>query len=587
MLRPEVDLVVLGSGAGGLAAAVTAAAKGLTVAVFEKDAVLGGTTAWSGGWMWIPCSGVEQPPSDDSLDKVATYLASELGAAFARQKDKIDAYLKTGPEMVRFFEQLPNAEFHFETDPRQPDFHASAGSHAGRALRACSFDGRKLGKDIAWLRPPLYELTLWGMGIESGKELNYFFNASRSLYALGYVAWRLARYARDWLVYGRDMHLVNGNALVARLLAAAFQIECDACKPQTGHGAFERIGLFPSHPVRRLILDGNGRVCAAVVATPDGEREIFAKHGVVLACGGFPHDVERLRQCIAHAPNGYEHLSAAPICNTGDGLQMGEMAGGQVKPTQAAPAAWTPVSRYRRRDGSTAVYPHLVERAKPGVIAVNRAGQRFCDEAGAYHDVVKHWIDTSPADGPLHAWLICDRRFLWRYGLGAVSPRTPFTPLPVWALWTDYLKVSRTIEGLARACGIESSALRATVDRYNHFAPASDPDFQRGENPYDRYQGDARTQPNPCLAPIIHAPFFAVRLEPGSLGTFAGLESDAQGHVLRANGEPIPGLYACGNDMAPVMGGFYPSGGITVGAAMTFGYAVGKNVAGEPSKGPP
>jgi succinate dehydrogenase/fumarate reductase flavoprotein subunit len=231
-----------------------------------------------------------------------------------------------------------------------------------------------------------------------------------------------------------------------------------------------------------------------------------------------------------------------------------------------------------RSDGSLGVYPHLVERGKPGVIAVQRNGRRFCDEAVSYHDFVEKWLGSSAVNGPVEAWLICDRCFLWRYGLGAVKPGG-FNALSAWR--KGYLNMGSTLNALAQQCGIEARGLEETVKAYNdHLVKdGEDPLFWRGKTSYDRSQGDSAVQPNPCLAPICDAPYFAVRLYPGCLGTFAGLATDASARVLNAEGDVIEGLYACGNDMASAFGGFYPSSGMTLGAAMTFGFMVGSHAA--------
>lgn len=611
----QVDLLVVGSGAAGLACAVAAASRGLRVAVLDKHDQLGGTSAWSGGWMWIPGSGLPgesdpppapaggaQPgdaePPENGVPDARRYLRNELGPAFTKQCEKIDAYLKVGPQMLKFFSDLHLAPLKFESDQATPDFHQTAGHHlGGRMVRVPAFDGRRLGRLIDLLRPPLPELTVAGLAIESGVELNHFLNATRSLVSLAYVVRRLIGLVWDLLVYGRSMRLVNGNALIASLLNAATAIERDVGREMADAKAksttererhwsgskasarFERIGLFPQHPVQRLVIEDD-RVVGAWVATPVGERRVAADAGVVLACGGFPHDVQRIAELFAHAPTGYEHWSAAPPENTGDGLRLGEGAGGAVRRTAAAPAAWAPVSLLCRRDGSIATYPHFIDRAKPGLIAVDQHGLRFCDEAGSYFDFVAKWITASPSDGPLYAWLVCDRCFLWRYGLGAIKPANP---LPLWALRTGYLKVGFTIESLARTCGIESRGLQRTLDDYNRGVATNleplDPKFGRGSTPYDRSQGDGKVRPNPCVAPIRAAPFFAIRLEPGSLGTLAGLDTDARARVLNRRGSPIPGLYACGNDMSAVMGGFYPTNGVTLGSAMTFGYIAGREAA--------
>jgi succinate dehydrogenase/fumarate reductase flavoprotein subunit len=301
---------------------------------------------------------------------------------------------------------------------------------------------------------------------------------------------------------------------------------------------------------------------------------------VVLACGGFPHDTERRRERFAHAPTGAEHWSAAPPSNTGAGLRLGESAGGVVERAIAAPGAWAPVSQVVRRDGTVGIYPHLIERAKPGVIAVTRNGRRFVNEAGSYHDFMTALFRAVPAGATVEAWLVCDHRFVRRYGLGAVKP-SPM-PLSHWVA-SGYLVRAPDPAALARACGIDAGGLAATLEAYNRDArEGRDPAFGRGSTPYNRVQGDPSQAPNPCVAPIERGPYYAVRVVPGSLGTFAGLRTDTDCRVLDRHGAPIPGLHACGNDMSSVMGGHYPSGGITLGPALTFAYRAAHALAGRP-----
>ena len=559
--RESCDLLVVGSGAGGLSAAVTAAALGLTVIVVEKAPVYGGTTAWSGGWMWIPRNPLAVAAGiREDIEGPRTYLRHELGDHY--DAARVDAFLEQAPRMVEFFQSQTSLAF---IDGNAiPDFHgASPGAlEGGRSVCAAPFDARELGPRLAELRPPLDLISPWGMGIATGADLRHFLNATRSWRSFIHVSRRVARHFVDLALHGRGMRLVTGNALVARLAKSAFD---------------RGVELRVSCPVTRLLVD-EGRVAGAVVATGAGEVEILASGGVVLACGGFPHDVARRRALFAHAPTGSEHWSAAAPSATGDGLRLGEAVGGVVDTDLAGAAGWAPVSQVRRRDGSVGNFPHLLERAKPGLIAVTRAGRRFANEADSYYDFMTRLFAAIPRGETVEAWLLCDHRFIRRYGLGHAKP----APLPLApSLRSGYLKRGDSIGELARACGIDATVLETTVDAWNRDArEGRDPAFGRGSTPYNRVQGDASQVPNPCVAPIETPPYYAVRVVPGSLGTFAGLRSDAQARVLDRDGHPIAGLYACGNDMASVMGGRYPSGGITLGPAMTFGYIAAHHAAG-------
>ncbi len=556
------DLLVIGSGAGGLSAAVAAAQLGLQVLVVEKDPQYGGTTAWSGGWMWIPRNPLATAAGiSEDLDKPLSYLKHELGAQFDEARAR--AFLENGPRMVEYFRS--RTALQFIDGSGIPDFHGRTPDAAtgGRSVCAAPFDGRRLGDKIHTLKPPLHETTLWGMGIASGEELRHFLNAMHSPASFWHVTKLVLRHWRDLLVHRRGMRLVNGNALVAGLAASAFESGVD---------------IRVNHPARRLLIE-RGRVAGAVIGTPQGNVKIRARRGVVLACGGFAHDAARKKELLPHAPTGQEHWSAASRGNTGDGLRMGEAVGGVLARDLAQAAALAPVSLVPRGGGSLTHFPHLIERAKPGLIAVTGAGQRFTNEADSYHDFMSSLLKAVPCGEPVQAWLVCDHRFIRRYGLGAVKP----APMPLRSMLRNgYLKRGHTLEALARECGIDPAALQKTVLRYNLQAlEGKDSDFAKGETPYNRVQGDAsHGGPNPCMAPIVHGPFYAVRIVPGSLGTFAGLRVNANAQVLDHQGQPIAGLYAGGNDMASVMGGHYPSGGITLGPAMTFGFIAAHHAAG-------
>ena len=566
MKRQDVDVLVVGSGAGGLSTAVAAAHRNLSVIVAEKEPVFGGTTARSGGWMWIPNNAPGRRAGvQDSLEKARAYLKHETGAYY--DGPRIEAFLEAGPKAVDFFETETSLKF--DLGPTFADYHPTApgGLDGGRSIVARPFDGRELGDQIRHLRPPLWEITMLGMMIGSGKELLHFFNVLRSPVSAFFVAKLCLKFARDMAFHGRPMRLMNGNALVARLAKSALD---------------KNVPIWTSSPVRSLIRDDRGAVIGAVVVRPDGPVEVHAARGVVLAAGGFPQDPVRRKQLMPHSPSGYEHVSPAPPGNTGDGLRLGESVGGQVNADLPHSAAWVPISRPPRGDGTLGTFPHFVDRSKPGVIAVTRSGRRFVNEANSYHDFCQAMVarcrEEGGSDADLAAWFVTDHRAFRKYGLGYAKP----APVPFGGLVRNgYLISAKTVADLARQIGADATQLEKTIASFNENARrGTDPEFGKGTTSYNRSLGDPKHQPNPCVAPIEKGPFYAVRLFVGDLGTFAGLRTNEYAQVVGDDGRPIRGLYSAGNDAGSIMGGNYPGGGITLGPALTFGYIAARHMAG-------
>ncbi|WP_458094394.1 FAD-dependent oxidoreductase [Roseomonas sp. WA12] len=557
----ECDVLVVGSGAGGLSAAVAAAARGLSVIVAEKEPYVGGTTALSGGFLWVPNNPVSQRDGvEDSVDSARTYLRHEAGNHF--KADCVDAFLAAGPEAVDFFDRETAVKF--EPASAFSDYHPTApgGRSGGRSIKAQAYRAQGLGSELKRLRPPLPELTFVGLMIGSGPELKHFFNVTRSLASAAYVAGRLASHARDLVTNGRGMLLTNGNALAARLFRSALD---------------RGVQVWTDAPALRLEREGEA-VRGAMVRHEGREVRVRAKRGVVLAAGGFPQDKERRRAMFPHDRDNTGHFSPAPAGNTGDGLRLGEGVGATVVQGYPNAAAWVPVSRVPRKDGSWGVFPHFIDRAKPGLIAVLPNGKRFVNEANSYHDFIQALFASTKPGEAARAYLVVDQPFLSRFGLGFVKP----FPVPVGPnIRSGYLKTGKTAAELARNAGIDPTGLEATLAEWNRdMEGGEDRAFGKGSTAYNRFNGDPEFQPNPCLAPIAKGPFYAVELVVGDLGTFAGLRSNGNAQVLDEEGKPIPGLYSAGNDMASIMGGNYPGGGITLGPALTFGWIAARHMAG-------
>ncbi len=553
----DYDVIVLGSGAAGLTAALVAALEGLSVCLLERQALLGGTTAWSGGMVWAPGSAVAKAAGRaDDPAAVRAYLNGLVpGAA---EDPRLSAFLESAPEAVDYLAE--RSQVRLQPVALYPDYYPEqeGASLAGRVLEPEPFDASVLGDDLRLLRPPLPEFTLFGGMMVARKDIPHFRMAFRSPRSSLVVASYLLRYVRQRLQHGRGTWLVLGNALVARLLMSLREA---------------RAKIRLSSRVVALARDAERRVSG--VELEDG-ASLGARRGVVLATGGFGHDSPRRAKLL---PSALKANSATASGAAGDGLALAESLGARLRAGKAGNAFLAPVSHYRRADGSAAVFPHTVtDRAKPGLIAVDDMGKRFANEAVSYHAFATALLaQQNRSRGDAGAWLICDARFLERYGLGAVKPKCrrlrPF-------LEQGYLRRSGTLAGLGTALGLPVEPFLATLESYNRGARrGEDPDFGRGGDAYQRFLGDATLAPNPCVAAIEHPSFYALRVVPGDLGTAAGLDSDRHGRVLDTEGAVIPGLYCCGSDMLSVMQGAYPGPGITLGPALTFGYLVGRSLA--------
>jgi succinate dehydrogenase/fumarate reductase flavoprotein subunit len=551
------DVVVIGAGAGGMTAAAVAASEGLRVLLIEKAEFVGGTTAWSGGMVWIPVNAkMKQAGIADSLSDAAGYLAAtvpETDNAGLR-----DTFLARGPEAVEYLEA--NTEVRLQPVKAYPDYYpekpgATAG---GRVLEPVSFDGARLGANFARLRPPLPEFTVFGGMMVNRTDIPHLRKIGRSLSSTLRAMRLISQYALQRLRAGRGTTLHLGNALAGQLYASLLK---------------RNVEVSFATNVEQLLIEGDA-ISGVRIRNSSGSQPIAAR-GVVLATGGFSHDAGLREQFF---PGGAGSVSAAAPGGSGDGLHVAIAAGAGINTHVASAAYWVPASLFRRADGNQGVFPHTVtDRAKPGVIAVNASGKRFVNEALSYHEFVLAMLRDGNDTAKRAFYLVCDGHFLWTYGLGRIRP---FTLRLKKFVKSGELIEAPTIDALAGAIGVEETALAATVKNYNaHAWQGLDPEFGRGTTIYQRHLGDADCKPNPCVAPIEQPPFYALRIYPADLGTAIGLQTDCHARVLRNDGGVIAGLYACGNDMGSIMNGNYPGPGITLGPALTFGYIAGKHLA--------
>ncbi|WP_426609026.1 FAD-dependent oxidoreductase [Bradyrhizobium sp. McL0616] len=555
----ETDLLIVGAGAAGMTAALVGTLQGLRVVLCEKSDVVGGTTATSAGSVWIPGSRQSTVAGvPDSIAAAKTYLLALLGANACDQR--LAAYLDSGPVVLDYLERRTSVAF--APPPVHPDYRDLPGAAiGGRALGTLPFDGRKLGPDFARVRPPRREFMVLG-GMMVGKAdihaLVRPFGAWRNfIHALGL----LLRHAADRLRFKRGTRLIMGNALVGRLLYDLRRLAVDI-RYQTA--------------LKDLVRDGDD-IVGAVLSSPSGDLAIRAHRGVVLATGGIGWSQE-LRERLL--PEDARRYSLAPTSNTGDGLLAGERASGEIDRTLASPALWMPSSVMQQPDGHLSVFPHIMlDRAKPGLLAVDGSGRRFVNEAGSYHDFVEGMLRSNRSAASIPAHLICDGSFIADFGIGLVHPGTrdlrPF-------IAAGYLVEGNTIAVLADRLGVDDDALSRTIESYNAFARSGiDAEFGRGTTELNPFNGDPANKPNPCLRPIVPGPCYAVTVWPSDLASSAGLRTDSNGRVLQSGGErPIRGLYAIGNDAASIFHGTYPGPGTMIGPAIVFAWRAAMDAAG-------
>jgi len=549
-------VVVVGSGAGGLTAAVTATLSGnKKVLVAEKTKWFGGTTAYSGGALWVPrnelalAAGYEDAPGQ-AEEYLRNYLKDDYDDA---AKTMVSAYLEAAPAMVKFLEH--NSATEFVVAPT-PDYymHLDGACKAGRTVLNAPYDGRRLGSMVKQIRYPLQGYCAFGSLQVDLLAMNTWRQPFRSLSNFLSVTKGVVRYSLDRTFWGKGTKLCNGNALVGRLIEKARN---------------SGIELWKNAPAVEPLLE-NGRV-TGVVINKDGQRlRVRAKQGVVLASGGFARSSELSRKYLSNPD-----WTVSPRGNVGDGMRFGLASGGSLPaPLGENAALWSPISILRSSRGPARSYPHFATAiTKPGSIMVDADGKRFANEAASYQDLGRATHEA----GVRVSYLVGDKRHLQNYGMGMALPGGyPIRHL----VKRGYLITAPTITALAQRLNIDPDNLSATIERFNGFArKGKDEDFGRGDGSFDQAYGDFEVKPNPSLAPIEKSPFYAVTLYSGNGITMYGLTTDKDGRVLKESGEPVPGLYAVGADSNHFLRGRYPSGGLTLGPSMVFGYRAGLHVA--------
>jgi len=554
------DVIVVGSGAAGAMAALRSAELGLSVLIVEKARKYGGTSATSGGVMWIPNH--QLAPNDDSREQALEYLTKLIEIPV--QRDRLEAYVDQGPEMIRFLKSLglPLATAAW------PDYFPHVpGARADRSIVCDTFDGRELGDRFTLMRE---QYTRFKLLNRYAMDLPEFFAISTR--GQGWVRAFLKILWRYWTDIGtrlqtrRDRRFTTGSALMGPIYKHIF-----------ARGVEMRLDTR----LDALVLS-NGEVSGVKVSHFGRGYEIHARCGVVLCAGGFEWNQE-LRDRFLPVPGLTRHSSSPEDANRGEALIAGMEIGAATEHT--GDAWWIPTMHMPmpRASNFEEIHQAAFDVGRPHSVCVNRNGLRFVDEACGYDEFGEAMVaDQLKTGANTPCWLVFDATFRRKFSAGGFMPTAI---MPDWIIapdcWDHYIFRADSIEALAAKIGVPVAALRQTVANMNQYAHSGvDPEFGRGGNDYDRMFGDPTVTPNPCLGPIQSAPFYAVPINLGDLGSKGGLKADARARVLGTDGQPIPGLYAAGNNTGSPFGNRYPGAGGTIGPAMTFGFVAANDIAG-------
>lgn len=556
-IKNEYDVVVVGSGAAGISAAITAKRNGLDVLVVEKDRFLGGTSAISGGWAWVPGT-KEGLARGDSREDIETYIRALAEDSY--DAEAVATFLDEVPRAMEFLEQEAGVEFVLPELAPDYQMDTPGARKGGRAVTVAKTDARILGDDRLRMQPYLYPYTVFGYMPEIGQDIATFIKANRSVKAFSYVARTLLK---DWLqtlLFRRGLTRTNGNALMTRMVAAARRAG---------------VPMVTEAPVVRISRGADGAV-EGVELGGTYAGAVRARMGVVVAAGGFTGDPELRAKVFAHDPRGDNHVTPTRG-HDGDSYRLVAELGGVLDTRPHQPASWGPVTVWKNLRGQDQIFPHLRAFGLPGLIAVNRNGDRFANESYSYHDFGVEMLKEDAGRPDTFGWIVADAKAMRTYGIGYAKP----WPLPTWY----YKKVGFLVEGasladLAHKIGVPAERLEATIAEFNIGAAAGeDPKFQRGSNWFHHFKGDMEHKPNPNLATLERAPYYAVKIQMGDLGSYAGLAVNTRSEVVDEAGEAIAGLYAVGTAAVSVFGGGYPGYGANIGPALVFGHQVGRDIA--------
>ena len=547
--QAEYDVVVLGTGAAGMAAALFASIAGSKVLLVERTEYVGGTTAWSGGTTWVPLTRyLADTPTEDSFEQVMSFLDAAVGEHAPRAMR--EAFLKDGANAIHSL--VDHTQVAFRACAYHPDYLADlpGATVNGRALEPLPYQAGHLGVNLQLLRPPIPEFTVLGGMMVNREDISHLLQRFKKPKSFLYTLKLVGRYYRDKLFYGQTARSVMGHALIARMLASVLE---------------RQIELTVSTQVTDLKINTEGSVQLSLQQAGIS-KQVQAKGGVILATGGFGRDPDKRK---AYYPAGVPDFSSTAPGHTGELHKQVLSLGASYGQAEDQPAFWAPVSIRRRADASLAVFPHFVfDRSKPGTICVDQTGQRFVNESCSYHEFAKQMLAGGARTNP--AWIICDAPAIQKYGLGMVrlggDKLSPY-------LADGYLLTAASLDELAQKLLVSAENLKAAIAQMNEAAESGvDHLFQRGSTVYQRANGDPSHQPNPSLGLIKTPPFYALKLYPADIGTAKGLQADTSARLIREDGSVIEGLYACGNDLNSIMGGTYPGPGITIGPAIVFGY---------------